>query len=201
MSCPSHCTATCRLHGGPHAGISSCTCRLHCRATLPKLRQGERRTHANRSIFRARSWVLVCKHLEINLASWKVQAGCLASAKWKLVCGEIGRIIVIASFFPARQGSKIQVKIFRLHGCFFSWGQAMMSYVGAWSSPQWPTSFWDALPLRRLRQREFFTFGMDVLLKLDLNETRQFFSAFFNLSEFYWQVQHRPSCTRGELLS
>jgi lycopene beta-cyclase len=40
----------------------------------------------------------------------------------------------------------------------------------------------------RLRQREFFTFGMDVLMKLDLEETRQFFSAFFNLSDFYWQV-------------
>jgi len=42
--------------------------------------------------------------------------------------------------------------------------------------------------LHRLRQREFFTFGMDVLMKLDLGETRQFFSAFFNLSDFYWQV-------------
>lgn len=47
--------------------------------------------------------------------------------------------------------------------------------------------------LRRLRQREFFTFGMDVLLKLDLQETRQFFTAFFSLSDFYWQVAHH-SC-------
>ena len=43
----------------------------------------------------------------------------------------------------------------------------------------------------RLRQREFFTFGMDVLMKLDLEETRQFFSAFFNLSDYYWQVGFR----------
>lgn len=40
----------------------------------------------------------------------------------------------------------------------------------------------------RLRQREFFTFGMAVLLKLDLKETRQFFSAFFSLSDFHWRV-------------
>lgn len=47
---------------------------------------------------------------------------------------------------------------------------------------------WRAIwPVERLRQREFFTFGMDVLMKLDLEETRQFFSAFFNLSDFYWQ--------------
>ena len=47
---------------------------------------------------------------------------------------------------------------------------------------------WKAIwPKQRLRQREFFTFGMDVLLKLDLQETRQFFSAFFGLSDFHWQ--------------
>ena len=28
---------------------------------------------------------------------------------------------------------------------------------------------------------------MDVLLKLDLSETRQFFAAFFTLSDFHWQ--------------
>ena len=39
----------------------------------------------------------------------------------------------------------------------------------------------------RLRQRAFFIFGMDVLLKLDLAETREFFSAFFALSDFHWQ--------------
>lgn len=42
-------------------------------------------------------------------------------------------------------------------------------------------------PKERLRQREFFTFGMDVLLKLDLAEIRQFFAAFFSLSDFHWQ--------------
>ena len=40
---------------------------------------------------------------------------------------------------------------------------------------------------RRLRQRAFFVFGMDVLLKLDLAETREFFAAFFALSDFHWQ--------------
>ena len=50
------------------------------------------------------------------------------------------------------------------------------------------SKIWKAIwPKERLRQREFFTFGMDVLLKLDLRETRQFFSAFFGLSDFHWQ--------------
>jgi lycopene beta-cyclase len=41
-------------------------------------------------------------------------------------------------------------------------------------------------PVQRLRQRAFFEFGMDVLLKLDLAETRQFFAAFFSLSDHHW---------------
>ena len=39
----------------------------------------------------------------------------------------------------------------------------------------------------RIRQREFFTFGMDVLLQLDLAQTREFFASFFSLSDFHWQ--------------
>jgi lycopene beta-cyclase len=35
-------------------------------------------------------------------------------------------------------------------------------------------------------QRAFFCFGMDVLLKLNLAETRSFFNAFFDLSDFHW---------------
>ena len=31
------------------------------------------------------------------------------------------------------------------------------------------------------------TFGMEVLLKLDLPQTRDFFSAFFALSDFHWK--------------
>lgn len=47
---------------------------------------------------------------------------------------------------------------------------------------------WRAMwPVERLRQRAFFEFGMDVLLKLDLAETRQFFAAFFSLSDRHWQ--------------
>ena len=42
-------------------------------------------------------------------------------------------------------------------------------------------------PGARLRQREFFRMGMDVLLKLNLAETRAFFTAFFSLSDFHWQ--------------
>ncbi|EFJ41647.1 hypothetical protein VOLCADRAFT_107605 [Volvox carteri f. nagariensis] len=41
-------------------------------------------------------------------------------------------------------------------------------------------------PVERVRQRAFFTFGMDVLLSLDLYEMREFFRAFFSLSSFHW---------------
>ncbi|XP_078443255.1 lycopene cyclase [Wolffia australiana] len=41
-------------------------------------------------------------------------------------------------------------------------------------------------PIERRRQREFFCFGMDVLLKLDLEGTRRFFDAFFDLEPKYW---------------
>eukprot|EP00210_Caulerpa_lentillifera_P003218 g3074.t1 len=47
---------------------------------------------------------------------------------------------------------------------------------------------WRALwPIERIRQREFFCFGMAVLLQLNLKETRNFFSAFFSLSDYHWQ--------------
>jgi lycopene beta-cyclase len=47
---------------------------------------------------------------------------------------------------------------------------------------------WQSIwPSERLRQREFMTFGMEVILKLDLEQTRQFFSAFFALSDFHWR--------------
>lgn len=45
----------------------------------------------------------------------------------------------------------------------------------------------DLWPIQRRRQREFFCFGMDVLLKLDLQGTRRFFDAFFDLEPHYWQ--------------
>lgn len=41
-------------------------------------------------------------------------------------------------------------------------------------------------PVERIRQRAFFTFGMDVLLSLDLFQMREFFRAFFSLSDFHW---------------
>ncbi|KAG8058328.1 hypothetical protein GUJ93_ZPchr0002g24439 [Zizania palustris] len=41
-------------------------------------------------------------------------------------------------------------------------------------------------PADRRRQREFFCFGMDILLKLDLDGTRRFFDAFFDLKPHYW---------------
>ncbi|KAJ7516993.1 hypothetical protein O6H91_21G023300 [Diphasiastrum complanatum] len=50
--------------------------------------------------------------------------------------------------------------------------------AGVWS---------DLWPLERRKQREFFCFGMDVLLQLDLEGTRRFFSAFFDLEPYHWQ--------------
>ncbi|KAJ8770440.1 hypothetical protein K2173_017931 [Erythroxylum novogranatense] len=44
----------------------------------------------------------------------------------------------------------------------------------------------DLWPKERRRQREFFCFGMDILLKLDLAATRRFFDAFFDLEPHYW---------------
>lgn len=44
----------------------------------------------------------------------------------------------------------------------------------------------DLWPIERRRQREFFCFGMDILLKLDLQGTRRFFDAFFDLEPCYW---------------
>lgn len=44
----------------------------------------------------------------------------------------------------------------------------------------------DLWPIERRRQREFFCFGMDILLKLDLQATRRFFDAFFDLEPRYW---------------
>lgn len=45
----------------------------------------------------------------------------------------------------------------------------------------------DLWPIDRRRQREFFFFGMDILLKLDLPGTRRVFVAFFDLEPRYWQ--------------
>lgn len=41
-------------------------------------------------------------------------------------------------------------------------------------------------PLERIRQRAFFSFGMDMLLSFNLEQIREFFAAFFNLSEHHW---------------
>eukprot|EP00899_Mesostigma_viride_P022213 jgi/Mesvir1/3176/Mv16334-RA.1 len=49
--------------------------------------------------------------------------------------------------------------------------------AGVWAA------VWDQY---RLEQREFFTFGMDVLLQLDLAGTREFFASFFKLSYKNW---------------
>ncbi|CAB4313786.1 unnamed protein product [Prunus armeniaca] len=45
---------------------------------------------------------------------------------------------------------------------------------------------WKGLwPIERRCVREFYSFGMETLLTLDLNETRRFFDAFFDLDPYY----------------
>ncbi|CAN4118499.1 unnamed protein product [Withania somnifera] len=44
----------------------------------------------------------------------------------------------------------------------------------------------DLWPIERRSQREFFCFGMNILLKLDLSATRRFFDASFDLEPRYW---------------
>ncbi|KAF9593615.1 hypothetical protein IFM89_024299 [Coptis chinensis] len=47
---------------------------------------------------------------------------------------------------------------------------------------------WNGLwTLDRKCTREYYSFGMETLLKLDLKGTRRFFDAFFDLDPYYWQ--------------
>lgn len=67
---------------------------------------------------------------------------------------------------------------------------SIVQYLGSdrrFSGSELSDKVWkDLWPIERRRQREFFCFGMDVLLKLDLPATRRFFDAFFNLEPHYW---------------
>ncbi|KAF8403597.1 hypothetical protein HHK36_011701 [Tetracentron sinense] len=67
---------------------------------------------------------------------------------------------------------------------------AIVQYLGSeqsLSGNELSSEVWkDLWPIERRRQREFFCFGMDILLKLDLQGTRRFFDAFFDLEPHYW---------------
>ena len=54
--------------------------------------------------------------------------------------------------------------------------------------------------LERLRQREFMCFGMDILLSLNATQTREFFDAFFKLSDFEWQGYLSSRLTFAQLI-
>ncbi|KAF8397924.1 hypothetical protein HHK36_016850 [Tetracentron sinense] len=59
---------------------------------------------------------------------------------------------------------------------------------------------WNGLwPLERRCTREFYSFGMETLLKLDLKGTRSFFDAFFDLDPYYWQGFLSSRLSLGEL--
>lgn len=47
---------------------------------------------------------------------------------------------------------------------------------------------WEGVwPAERRRAREFYCFGMETLVRLDLEGLRRFFDAFFDLEGFYWE--------------
>lgn len=60
---------------------------------------------------------------------------------------------------------------------------------------------WNGLwPIESRCVREFYSFGMETLLRLDLNGTRRFFDAFFDLKPHYWHGFLSSRLTLGELL-
>lgn len=59
---------------------------------------------------------------------------------------------------------------------------------------------WNGLwPVEKRCTREFYSFGMETLLKLDLNGTRRFFDAFFDLDPHYWHGFLSSRLSLGEL--
>ena len=63
---------------------------------------------------------------------------------------------------------------------------------------------WNGLwPIERRCTRDFYSFSMETLLKLDLNGSRSFFDAFFDLDPYYWQgfLSSRLSLRELALLS
>ncbi|XP_057473244.1 capsanthin/capsorubin synthase, chromoplastic-like [Actinidia eriantha] len=59
---------------------------------------------------------------------------------------------------------------------------------------------WNELwPFERRCVREYYSFGMETLLKLDLKGTRSFFDAFFDLDPHYWQGFLSSRLSIGEL--
>ncbi|BFG34812.1 hypothetical protein CerSpe_210870 [Prunus speciosa] len=63
---------------------------------------------------------------------------------------------------------------------------------------------WNGLwPIERRCVREFYSFGMETLLKLDLDGSRRFFDAFFDLDPYYWHgfLSSRLSLRELALLS
>ncbi|KAL0460035.1 UNVERIFIED_CONTAM: Capsanthin/capsorubin synthase, chromoplastic [Sesamum latifolium] len=61
---------------------------------------------------------------------------------------------------------------------------------------------WNTLwPVEKRWCREYYNFGMEFLLKLDLNGTRRFFDAFFELNPHLWQGFLSARLSYGELIT
>ncbi|EEF38563.1 Capsanthin/capsorubin synthase, chloroplast precursor, putative [Ricinus communis] len=59
---------------------------------------------------------------------------------------------------------------------------------------------WKGLwPLDKKCTREYYSFGMETLLKLDLKGTRNFFNAFFDLDPYYWEGFLSSRLSLGQL--
>nr|ATD53280.1 lycopene beta-cyclase [Gloeochaete wittrockiana] len=60
---------------------------------------------------------------------------------------------------------------------------------------------WDAVwSVERRREREFYKFGMEVLLEMDYSETRIFFDCFFSLPEWTWHNFLAQNLRRPEII-
>ncbi|RZB76526.1 Capsanthin/capsorubin synthase, chromoplastic [Glycine soja] len=55
-------------------------------------------------------------------------------------------------------------------------------------------------PIENRLVREFYSYGMETLLKVDLNGNRSFFDAFFDLKPYYWQGFLSSRLTLNELV-
>lgn len=61
---------------------------------------------------------------------------------------------------------------------------------------------WDAVwPQSQRRSRRLHEYGLDVLMRLDADGTRQFFETFFSLPASKWSVQMRSDVTPGQVAS
>lgn len=129
------------------------------------------------------------KHLGIKVKSIEEDERCVIPMGGPLpvlpqrvvgIGGTAGMVHPSTGYMVARTLAAAPVVADSIVQCLGSGGEGI---VGEKLSEQVWKDLW---PIERRRQREFFCFGMDILLKLDLQGTRRFFNAFFDLEPQYW---------------